>query len=137
MKITSLTHLAFLTCALAVAGLGRAIADDTTPPSDGGKHWHHDSVLTADEHAQLKADFEKAFAADPSLKTEHDALKDQWKSAKDGSADDKQALHEKMHAFHDKLDAAVEKIDPSATALIDKEKAAHHHHDDAPAPSNT
>ena len=133
MNTNSLTHAALLTVAICVAGLGRAAADDSaaTPPADSGKHWHHDNVLTEAEHAELKKDRDQVFAANPDLKTEEESLHDQWKTAKDGSADDKKALHEKMEAFHQKLDGEVEKIDPNATALIEKLKAAHHHHDGA------
>jgi hypothetical protein len=134
MKTLTLPHVATLTLALGLAGLGRAAADDATLAPAEGHHWHHDSVLTADEHAELKKDREQVFASNPDLKAEDESLHSQWKSEKDASADDKKAFHEKMKAFHDKLDTAIEAIDPAATALIDKERAAHHHHDGA---SNT
>jgi len=127
MKTINLTHVAAFTLALGLAGLGRTLADDTA--GGDGKHWHHDSILTEDERAELKKDRDQVFASNPDLKKEGEDLHGSWK--KDASEDEKKAAREKFHAFHEKLDAAIEAIDPNAKALIDKLKAAHHHHHDA------
>lgn len=129
MKTITLTHVAALTLALGLAGLGRSLADDNA--GGDGKHWHHDSVLTADEKAELKKDREQVFASNPDLKAEGKSLHEQWKANKDASPEDKKAAFEKFRAFHEKLDKAIEAVDPNATALIDKLKAAHHHHHEA------
>jgi hypothetical protein len=127
MKIPFLPKIAFLGCAFAVASLTAASAQDAdTAPEH---HWHHDSVLTADEQAELKKDREQVFTSNPDLKSEGKDLWEQRKSMKDASEEDKQAFHEKWHAYKDKVDAAIEAIDSNAAPLIAKVKAAHHHHD--------
>lgn len=128
MKIPFLLRIALVIFTLSLVGNHVAKAQDvTTPPSPGLGGHHHDAVLTEDERAELKADREKVFDANPDLKTEGKDLMDQRSSMKDASDEDKQAFHEKMHAFMDKMDDAIEKIDPNAAPLIAKMKAAHHH----------
>ena len=117
-----------MACAFSVAGFTVATAQETTTDTTSGHHRHHESVLTADEKAELKKDREQAFAADPALKSEGKALWEQRKSMKDASADDKKAFHEKLHAHFAKVEAAIEKIDSNAAPIIAKLKAAHHHH---------
>jgi phage gp16-like protein len=143
MKTTlSVPRVALLALALATASVTASFAQSTssttttttTPPtcSAGGKH-HHDSVLTADEKAQLKAAKEAAFVADPSLKTEHDSLKSQFAALKAegkgvATKDQWQALHQQKHAFEVKLHAAEVTAVPTVAPIIAKLEAAHHGH---------
>jgi cytochrome c556 len=139
MKKFSLTSVALIALALGIAGLGRAVADDSADNSSGdqGQHWHHHgdwgNVLTADEKAELKKDFEQVNSSNPDLKTEDESLRQEGKALhenKDATADDKKAFWEKMKAHHEKVEAAVEAIDSNASAIFAKLKAAHHHHHD-------
>jgi hypothetical protein len=123
MKITSLLKLTLLTGSLVLATNSCLKAQDTGGSSSGGGH--HDSGLTSDERAELKADRDKVFDANPDLKKEGDDLKSQ-RPQSDASADDKAAFHDKWHAFMDKVNDAIEKIDPNAAPIIAKMQAARH-----------
>jgi len=130
MKLSSLVRLSLLAAGLGVVSLTVVSAQDTNAAPGGG--WHHgESVLTPAEQAELKADREQVFTANPDLKAEGDALFQQRKSMKDASDADKQAFGAKMHAYMDKLNAAIEAIDPNAAPIIAKLKAAHHHPDNS------
>jgi hypothetical protein len=129
MKIPFFSKIALLGFAFGVAGLTATWAQDANTDTSTEHQWHHDSVLTADEQAELKKDREQVFTANPDLKTEGKDLWEQRKTMKDASEEDKQAFHEKMHAYKAKLDAAIEGVDSNAAALIAKLDAAHHHHD--------
>jgi Spy/CpxP family protein refolding chaperone len=134
--LLSVQRVALLALALGTASTTATFAQTTTTPSTtaptcpaGGKH-QHDSVLTADEKAQLKAAREAAFAADPSLKTEHDSLKAQFETlkgeGKGGATKDQwKALKEQERAFHQKLKAAELAIDSTLAPIFAKLEAAH------------
>jgi hypothetical protein len=144
--LLSARRIAFLAFALGTASVTATFAQTTTTPdtttttppatsapagtTGGWKHRHHESVLTADEKARLKAAREQAFAADPSLKTEHDSLRQQFKALRSSgttpTSDQKQALHQQASDFHQKLQAAELKIDPTLAPVFDKLAAAHH-----------
>lgn len=125
MKMTSLLKLALITGSLVLVTNSGARAQDTSTSSTDGGH-HHESVLTSDERAELKADRDKVLAANPDLQKESDDLKSQRSSMSDASADDKAAFKAKWHAHMEKMNDAIEKIDPNAEALIEKMKAARH-----------
>jgi hypothetical protein len=125
MKITSLLKIALVTGSLVLVSNSGAMAQDTSTASSDSGH-HHDSVLTADERAELKADRDKVFAANPDLKSQADDLKSQRSSMSDATPEDKAAFRDKWHTLMDKVNTEVEKIDPNAAALIEKMKAAHH-----------
>jgi hypothetical protein len=140
MHSLSFHRIALVALALGTAGLTAASAQ--TPPSDGTDgssttpsatpswkhHFHHhgDSVLTADEKAELKQDFQNALA-NADIKTAADNLKAQEKG-----------VHEQAKALHEQIHAAIIAADPSAQAIFAKLEAAHqgkgdwhhHHHDD-------
>jgi hypothetical protein len=139
MKLPSLFRLVLLAGAFGVASAPATFAQDTNAPSSDNPSWHHhfDSVLTADEKAELKSDREQVFAANPDLKSEGDALWQQRKTMKDASPEDKKAFFEKMHAYMDKVDAAIVKLDPNAAPIIAKLKASFHHHDDSGSSSSS
>ena len=137
MKPTlSVQRVALLAFALATASITASFAQTTTTPSTtgstvstGGKH-HHESVLTAAEKAQLNTARKAAYAADPSLKTEHDTLKQQSEALKAqgkgvASKDQKKTLHEQKRDFKAKLQAAELKADPTLAPIFAKLKAAH------------
>jgi Spy/CpxP family protein refolding chaperone len=138
--ILSAHRAAFLAAALATASVTATFADtttttSTTPPTTapvctaGGKH-HHGPALTDAEKAQLKSVRDEAFAADPSLKSEHDSLKQQFaalKSSGTATPDQKKALHEQAHDFFTKLQAAEVKIDPTVAPILAKLDAGKHH----------
>jgi len=144
MHNSSFHRIAVLALTLGAAGLTATLAsaqtndgtDTTTPSTDSTKHWHHhhDSVLTPDERAELKKDFQDVLANNADIKAESDNLKAQEK-----------ALHEQAKVLHEKIHDAVVAADPNAQALFDKLQAAHqgqggwhhHHHGDAPADSST
>ena len=137
--ILSFPRIAFLALALGTAGVTATFAQTaTTTPTTaptcsggGGHHHHHDSVLTADEKAQLKAARDKAFAADPSLQTEKAALKTQFETLKSqgdsATKDQWQALHQQKQAFETKFHNAEVTADPTVAPIITKLEAAHQH----------
>jgi len=131
----SVSRVALLALALGTASTTATFAQTAPTPSTtapvctaGGKH-HHDSVLTADEKAQLKKARDAALAADPELKTEQDNLKQQFENLKsegaNATSDEKKALHVQARDFHSKLQAAELKIDPTLAPIFAKLKAAH------------
>jgi hypothetical protein len=128
--ILSFQRVALLGLALGTASVTATFAQTTdAPPTSSAKGMHHhDSVLSADEKAQLKKARDAAFAADPSLQTEHDNLKQQFENLKgqgdSASKDDRKALHEQGRAFHEKLQAAELKIDPTLGPIFAKLEAA-------------
>jgi Spy/CpxP family protein refolding chaperone len=145
MKATlSAQRVALLALALGTASVTATFAQttntpSTTPPtcSAGGGHHHQgDSILTADEKAQLKAARQAAFAADPTLKTEAASLRQQFENLKSqgkGGATKAQwqALREQRHDFETKLHAAELNADPTVAPILTKLEAAkknwHHH----------
>jgi len=133
--ILSIQRAALLALALGSASATAAFAQTTTPPpptaptSSAGGHHHHPNVLTADEKAQLKKAREAAFAADSSLQTERDNLKQQFESlkaeGKGGATKDQwKALREQGLDFHQKLKAAELGIDPTLAPIFAKLEAA-------------
>ena len=137
--LLSVHRVALLALALGTASTTAIFAQTTTTPSttaptcSAGGHHHHDSVLTADERAQLKAARDKAFATDPSLQTDQASLKQQFETLKGegkGVATQAQwqALHEQKHAFEVKLHAAEVAADGTVAPIIAKLEAAHHGH---------
>ena len=142
MKATLSAHrVALLALALGTASVTATFAQSTNTPSTtaptspvAGKHrhHHHDSVLTENERAQLKAAREAAYAADPSLKTEHDGLKAQFKTLKGQGKDastkhQKKTLHKQKQDFETRLHLAEMKADPTVTPILTKLEAAHKH----------
>jgi hypothetical protein len=134
----------FLSLALgaALACPSLAKADDSTnappppsgpPPGEGpGGHHDHMGFLTDAEKQELKAAHDAAIAADPSLKTEEDALKASHQPGTPPTDADKAA----WKAFHEKMSAAMIKADPNVAPILEKLKA-HHHHDGPPPPPAT
>jgi hypothetical protein len=105
--------------------LTKAQDDSSTPPPPpgGGPGGHHGmGFLTPAEKAELEKARAAAFAADPSLKTEQDALQASHQPGTPPSDADK----EKFKAFQDKLDAAEIAADPAVAPIIAKIKAHHH-----------
>ena len=101
---------------------------DTPPPphgdgGPGGPGGHHDmKFLTEAEKAELKKAHEAALAADPTLKTEEEALHAAHKPGTPPTDDQKA----QMHAFREKMDAAMIKADPAVEPILAKIKAHHH-----------
>jgi len=120
--LLSVHRVALLALALGTASVTASFADDsttsTTPPtcSGGGCHRHHDSVLTAAEKAELKAARETAFANNPSLKQQFEALKGNSSATKA----DWQTLKAQVRA--DELT-----VDGNLAPIFAKLAAAHHH----------
>jgi hypothetical protein len=122
--------------ALGSASITATFAQTTNEPStaapgpvtSGGWH-HHDSVLTADEKAQLKKAHQEALAADGTLQSEQASLKQQFaalKSQGDSTTHEQwQALHQQARDFHQKLKSAELLIDPSLAPIFAKLEAAH------------
>jgi hypothetical protein len=127
-----------LGAALACPSLVKADDPTNAPPSGGpppgeGPGGHHDhgmSNLTDAEKAELHKAHDAAIAADPTLKTEEDAIKASHQPGTPPTDADKAA----WKAFREKLDAAMIKADPNVGPIIEKLKKAHHHHDGAGGP---
>ena len=140
--ILSIQRVALMGFVLGTTTITAALAQtDSTPqpaPPDGpGMHHHHESVLTADEKAQLDKAHDAALNADPSLKTDEDNMKQQFETLKSqgkaATKDQWDALHAQGHDFHEKLRAAELKIDPTLAPVFAKLDAAHkswHHSED-------
>jgi Spy/CpxP family protein refolding chaperone len=124
---------AFLAIALGATVTTAVFADDSTPattpstpPAGGEGHHHGDRVLTPDERAQLMKAHDAALAANPDLKTEGDALKQEHQSlGSDATEDQKKAFFTKMQAYHEKVKAAELAIDPTLAPIFAKLDAAH------------
>jgi hypothetical protein len=140
--LPSFPRAALLALALGTAGITATFAQtsptttpDSSPPAKTCHH--HGAVLSSDEKAQLKKAYEAAIAADPTLKSDGDSLKQQHEALKAkgdaATADEKTALREQWHAFHHKLRTAEMKADPSLGPVFAKLKAAHkdHQHTDS------
>jgi cytochrome c556 len=145
----SLKRAVFVALALGAASATAVFADtasttDTTTTTNtttgtapyGGWHRHHHGVgvLTATERAELKKDREQAFAANGTLKTQAETLKQQFKALRSqGTAATPaqwQALHTQKEALKTQLRSAIENLDPGAAAIftkIDAARAEHHH----------
>jgi hypothetical protein len=113
--------LLILTLGVALACPSFAQADDTTA-SPGGYHDRGMGSLTDAQKKELKAAREAAFAADPSLKTEADALKASRESGTPPSDADKAS----WKAFQEKLNAAMIKADPNVAPILALIKTHHH-----------
>jgi hypothetical protein len=105
---------------------------DTTGSWQG--HHHHDSILTADERAQLKKDHEAVLAANSTLAAQAASLKQQFETLKgEGSSATSaqwQALHQQKETFQSQLRSAELNLDPSLApifAKLDAAKAQWHH----------
>jgi hypothetical protein len=155
-KTISLKRAAFVAVALGALSATAAFAQtantpatsDTTPttstdtstPPTGGGGWHHHhhhgmGVLTEAERAELKKDRETVFASNPQLKTQEEALHQQFKSLKDANPPATQAQWQSLKTQHESLKAqlrsAIEGVDSGAAALfqkIDAAKAEHKGH---------
>jgi hypothetical protein len=135
--ISSVPRVAFLALALGTASITATFAQTTNAPSTtaptcsgGGWHHHHDSVLTADEKAQLEKARTAVFAANPSLQTTQANLKQQFETLKSEgkgnvTKDQWQALRQQEQAFHQQLQAAELNIDPTLAPIFAKLQAAH------------
>jgi Spy/CpxP family protein refolding chaperone len=143
---SSLKRAVFVALALGAASATAAFADtasttdttttDTTTAPTGGWHHHHHGagVLTAAEKAELKADRDKVFAANPTLKTQHETLKEQFKALhSQGTTPTEaqvQALKTQKDALKAQMRTAIENVDSNAApifAKLDAARAAHHH----------
>jgi hypothetical protein len=134
MKRTLL--LLTLGAALACPSLTKA-QDSTTSPPPGPPPGDHQrfGFLTDAQKQELKAAHDAAFAADPSLKTEQEALKASHQAGTPPTDADKA----NWKAFQDKLDAAMIAADQNVAPIIAEIKA-HRHHDGPggpPPPSGT
>ena len=116
---------------LACPSFARADDSTNTPPPPGGHYGHGMSFLTDAQKQEWKAAREAAFAADPSLKTEADALKAARESGTPPSDSDKA----NWKAFQEKLDAAMIKADPNVAPILDEIKAHHHGGPGGPPPA--
>lgn len=139
MKTTlSLPRVALVALALGTASVTATFAQtDTnaatnpTPPSGGWHHHHHhNSVLTADEKAELKTAREQAFAANGTLKTDADNLRQQFKTLRSegkgvATKAQWQALHQQKVAFRQQLRSAELSINPNLAPIFAKLEAAH------------
>jgi hypothetical protein len=138
--ILSIPRVALLALTLGTASATASFAQSTnstpTPAAPtcpaGGKH-QHASILTADEKAQLKAAHDAALAANPSLQTQADSLKQQFKTLRgegkgNVTKDQWQALHAQASAFHTQLRTAELAINPSLSSVFAKLDAAPRHH---------
>ena len=138
--ILSLPRVALWALALGTTSIAATYADtapSTTPPTAaptctaGGK-FHHQSVLTDAEKAQLKNARHEAFTVDPSLKTDKANLKQAFAALKNqgDNADKSQwkALHAQKVAYHQKLRAAELKVDPTLASVFAKLDAVPHKH---------
>ncbi len=142
-KLNSFSRLALVALALSTVSITSAFADedsgsDTTttgnPGSCGGHRHHHGGILSPAEMSELKADREKAFASNGTLKTQADGLKQQFQTLKSqGSTATPaqwQALHSQKEAFEQQLRSSIESLDPGAAAIftkLDAARARHHH----------
>jgi Spy/CpxP family protein refolding chaperone len=140
-NILSFPRVALAALVLGTATASALMADDatttpttgTTPAptcSKGWKHHNHEVNLTDAEKAQLKKAHDAAIAANPSLQTEGDSLKQQFEALKGSSAteDQKKALREQGRAYHEKLRAAELQIDPTLAPIFAKLETGHKHH---------
>ena len=109
MKTTlSLPRVALVALALGTASVTATFAQTDTntatnpsPPSGGWHHHHHhNSVLTAAEKAELKTAREQAFAANGSLKTDADNLRQQLRSAELSINPNLAPIFAKLEAAH-------------------------------------
>jgi hypothetical protein len=138
--------------ALGTAGVSATFAQTTTPStstpstapsadSTGScyKHWHHhhDSVLSAAEKAQLKKAKEQALAANGTLQTEKENLKQKFEALRSANPpatkDQWTALQKEKEQFHQQLRSAELAFDPTLAPIFAKLDAAHqahagHHH---------
>jgi hypothetical protein len=144
MKTTSIPLLGFaLGLALLVAPATTIQADTntvttaaTTTCPTGKKAGHKKAghkakghrgggVLTADEKSKMKSVREQVVAADPSIKAEHDAIRDLRKDK--GATADREAVRERAKALHAKVNAAMVAADPTVKPILDKLAAARPH----------
>jgi hypothetical protein len=123
--------LLILTLGVALACPSFVKADDSTNAPPGGHYGHGMGFLTDAQKEELKAAREAAFAADPSLKTEADALKAARESGTPPSDSDKA----NWKAFQEKLNAAMIKADPNVAPILAEIKAHHHSGSGSPPPS--
>lgn len=123
--------LLILTLGVALACPSFAKADDSTNAPPGGHYGHGMGFLTDAQKEELKAAREAAFTADPSLKTEADALKASHESGTPPSDSDKAS----WKAFQEKLNAAMIKADPNVAPILAEIKAHHHSGSGSPPPS--
>jgi len=86
--------------------------------------------LTDAEKAELQKAHDAAIAADPSLKTDEDAMKAAHQAGTPPSDADKA----QWMAFHQKMDAAMIAADPDVAPIIAKIKAHHHGPGGGPGP---
>jgi hypothetical protein len=103
-------------------------SDSTNAPPPGGPpegHRHGMDFLTDAEKTELKKAHDAAIAADPSLATEEQSMKEKMEAVRDSgnppSEEDKAAFK----AFHEKMDAAMLKADPGVAPILAKIKAHH------------
>lgn len=79
--------------------------------------------LNDEERQKLMAAREKAFADNPSLKTEGEELRGMREKVQSGAMTKEDAFA-KMKAFGEKVDAALVKADPSIAPILEKRNAA-------------
>ena len=117
---------------LACPSTTKAHDDSSTspPPPPPPPHGGPMVGLTPDEKAELLKARQDAFAADPDLKTEQDALRASHQPGTPPTPDDLS----KMKAFHEELNAEMVKVDPEVAPILAKIKA-HHHGPGGPPPT--
>jgi hypothetical protein len=96
-------------------------------PPPGGPGFHHGmGFLTEAEKAELKKAHDAALAADPSLATQEQTLKDQMKASFEAGTPPTADQVAAWHAFRDKMDAAMISADPDVAPILAKIKSHHH-----------
>jgi hypothetical protein len=142
----SLHRVAFAALAIGIASAPAIFADTTAtnttttasaPDSSSGwshHHRYHLAFLTAAERTELKKAKEAVLAANPSLKTQKENLRQQFKTLMANKAtatpDQFKALHQQAEALHQQLRSAELLMDPNLKpifAKIDAAKQAHPH----------
>ncbi len=130
MKLTSLLCTVLLTLALGGPGLVSAQESTTPPqgpPAGEGRPKMKMAYLTAEEQAKLEAARNKAVEADPSLKTDMEALKQERQAMKSGGTkptlEQRQAMMAKAKALEEKSHAAMLKADPTIAPILEKVRA--------------
>ena len=133
-NIPLLPRIILLALALGMASASGAFAQTTaatptatTPatavPDKKGKH-NAEASLTPAESTQLEKDRNAVLAANPDLKAEADALKDQKKAAKGQGPDAKAAYKQEAKAHEQKVEVAMLKLDPGIAPVLAKLKGA-------------
>jgi hypothetical protein len=128
MKRTLL--LLTLGAALACPSLAKAQDSTNAPPPGPPPGGPHMDFLTDAEKQELHKAHDAAFAADPSLKIDQDALRESHQPGTPPTDAEKA----QWRAFHEKLNAAEIAADPNVGPIIAKIKAHGHGGPGGPPP---